>query len=210
MVQFLETCPGPLTHQIMLWVLKIWEINKFILRVSRPDRSVVKSNIYFTLQTTSCYRSSGSVPIPRPSPLHFNSYVAPIKKKKKAPTPAPPEPTIKKVEVSNIENIDTEETTPILSISTETDIATLVDIENDLRNIQQVLSPIVLVCEPTETESVDKVPELPTKKPKDDAQSCRKHSRCHCHLFSKETDGFFSVPAAPIKWTKPVQISSHM
>ena len=180
-------------------LLKYVKFRKFTFRVSRPDRSVINSNIYFTLQTTSCYRSSGSVPIPRPSPLHFNSYVAPIKKKKKAPTPTPPESTIKKVEVSNVENVDTEETTPILSILTETDIATLVDIENDLSNVEQVLSPIVLVCEPTEAEAVDEVPELPTKKPKDDAQSCRKHSRCHCHLFSKETDGFFSVPAAPTK-----------
>ena len=149
-------------------------------------------NLILFFQTTSCFRSTGSVPIPRPAQLHFNS--VPIRKKKKVDAKPLPEPTVRKVEVSNVE-IGAEETTcPI----PETDIqylsAEITDVQG-LESVDRVFQPTVLLSEPTETVA-DTVPELPPKKPSENPQSCRKHSRCHCHLFSKETEGFFAVPAA--------------
>lgn len=52
--------------------------------------------------------------------------------------------------------------------------------------------PKVLICEKVE-ETPDQISELPAKKSQPEEQKCRKHSRCHCHLFSLETSGFFSV-----------------
>ncbi len=52
--------------------------------------------------------------------------------------------------------------------------------------------PKVLICEKVE-ETPDQISELPIKKSQPEEQKCRKHSRCHCHLFSLETSGFFTV-----------------
>jgi len=153
----------------------------------------VMIDFLFFFQTTSCFRSTGSVPIPRPAQLHFNS--VPIRKKKKVDTKPLAEPTIRKVEVSSVEIGEEETTIPI----PETDIqylsAEIADIQG-LESIDRIFQPMVLLSEPTETVA-DTVPELPPKKAAENPQSCRKHSRCHCHLFSKETEGFFSVPTAP-------------
>ena len=135
------------------------------------------------------------MPIPRPAQLHFNSFLPPIKKKKKLqPTP---EPTLRKVEVSNIE-FDVHETSPLSTSHSECCSAEIVDVENCLiEKVDQIFVLKVLFCEPTEL--VDTVSELPTKPPTqkstENPGSCRKHSRCHCNLFSKETEGFFALPA---------------
>lgn len=56
----------------------------------------------------------------------------------------------------------------------------------------KIYQPKILTCEKAE-ETKDQIRDLPPKNPQPEEQKCRKHSRCHCHLFSLQTSGFFSV-----------------
>ena len=159
----------------------------------------------------SCYRSSGSVQIPRPTPQHFNSFLPPLKKKKKVEEK--PEPAIRKAETSNVEFV-AEETTPMTHDNDDASEADVADVLNEIIETAAIFSsPKILFCEP---EPADEVPDLPPKRIPDEDSSkpvpakksnesgCRKHSRCHCSLFSKETDGFFAVQ--PNKWPKQKKV----
>jgi hypothetical protein len=92
-------------------------------------------------------------------------------------------------------DLEDELATPIPDAEAETASAGVSEVEPCLGKLDKVFEAKVLLCEPEETP--DTVPELPAKKPSDSAQSCRKHSRCHCHLFSQETENFFAVTPQP-------------
>jgi hypothetical protein len=118
----------------------------------------------------------------------------PIKKKKKSASPAVDILTREAVTAS----VDFEAglATPIPDAEIEPAVAEVTEVDQRFERLEKVFEAKVLFCEPppsSEAEALDTVPELAAKKPSDSAQSCRKHSRCHCHLFSQETEGFFAV-----------------
>ena len=123
--------------------------------------------------------------------MHFNSFLPPIKKKKKVEE-KPETPNIRNAETSNVE-FNAEETTPMTSDADDALLANVADVLNEVVETANIFPvPKVLFCEP---EPADVVPDLPKPVPakKSNETGCRKHSRCHCGLFSKETDGFFAV-----------------
>ena len=60
---------------------------------------------------------------------------------------------------------------------------------NEIRHLCEVKSVTIKTC-----EIVQKVQTPPPPTPeKKNAQSCKKHSRCHCDLLSLDTTEFFSI-----------------
>jgi hypothetical protein len=128
--------------------------------------------------------------------MHFNSFLPPIKKKKKVEIP---EPSVRNAETSTVD-FNVEETSPLSTSDSAVDgivANVVVAVEEVGERVDNIFAPKILFLEPApEFRETDAVTELPTKTPTQErptGSGCKKHSRCHCSLFSKETDGFFAV-----------------
>ncbi len=89
--------------------------------------------------------------------------------------------------VELIDEIDCEEVHVFGVQLQESELVSLTDVDVPFPGDRagKMYIPKVLVC--------DQISELPAKKSQPEEQKCRKQSRCHCHLFSLETSGFFTV-----------------
>jgi len=132
------------------------------------------------IQVYPCFRSGGSLPVPRPAkvlPRSIGAQQKPAKRQLASPVLAT------QVE-EEIESLECEQLCEEASnLSSACDISTY--------GPAQHLLPPVSECPVRILEA----PPAPVKKKQPEMGSCRKHSRCHCNLLSMETPDFFSLPA---------------
>ena len=115
---------------------------------------------------------------------------------------------------ANVSNVDIDDALEVtffddVEVNVESFVADIVIVEACEEKVENILAPKILFCELTSPDETDdtlteltppKVDANVTKKASNET-GCRKHSRCHCNLFSKETDGFFALqtPASAAK-----------
>ena len=140
-------------------------------------------NVYDHFQVVSCFRSSGSMPIPKTAALPSTTFLAPPPRPRD-PTPPPPLPAPKTHQAKELDlTIQESRADPLPKDASQQAATAQAEVTVTGREIVHqatVGSPVTVVeCPP---------PPKPKKK-----QSCKKHSRCHCDLLSMKVDDFFDV-----------------
>ena len=141
------------------------------------------------LQTVSCFRSTGAMPVPRPVTMIIPHYL-PHRQKPRVRAEQEAEKREELV-IRHAEVVETAET-----VFREADV---MESEETTQSCEASVSVTESVTEVvTRTVMVIQEPEEPAPlpepvKPKKREQSCKKHSRCHCDMLSLETTGFFDL-----------------
>ena len=138
------------------------------------------------LQTVSCFRSTGSMPVPRPVTLILPNYLPHQNRNKRKIAEETATKTahlvLQHATIETCQQQDqqtaTEGTFEDLAIDTQK--ASEVIVKSEAENVIKKNLVKIINCE---APPVKKEPE----------QRCKKHSRCHCDLLSLETTDFFTI-----------------
>ena len=142
------------------------------------------------LQTVSCYRSTGAMPVPRPVTMIIPHYLPHRDKPRvKAEQEAEKreELVIKHAEMMEMTEDVREEAVMDSDVIIESCEASISVTESVMERMTRT---VTVIQEPEEPEPAP-LPE--PVKPKKREQTCKKHSRCHCDMLSLETTGFFDL-----------------
>ena len=144
------------------------------------------------LQTVSCFRSTGSMPVPRPVSLIIPHYLPHRESKKRRSLEEPPEPRLELV--LRHATVHTLDTAQLHTAGDTGDSGEAVACEARARTqeearLESVIKPApVKIINPPPPPEPEPGPEPPKRE-----QKCKKHSRCHCDLLSLETTDFFTI-----------------
>ena len=140
------------------------------------------------LQTVSCFRSTGSMPVPRPVTLILPNYL-PHKTRNKRKIAEEiavksSQLVLQHATLETCEDVVLATTDSLLdSLDGEPRTATELTVHSEAINVIKKNILKLINCE-----------EPPAQKPEQE-QRCKKHSRCHCDLLSLDTRDFFTIKA---------------
>ena len=144
------------------------------------------------LQTVSCFRSTGSMPVPRPVSLIIPHYLPHRDSKKRRSLEEPPEPRLELV--LRHATLLTLDPAQLHTAGDTADSGEVAACEARARTqeeprLESVIKPAtVKIINPPPPPEPEPAPEPPKRE-----QKCKKHSRCHCDLLSLETTDFFTI-----------------
>jgi len=147
----------------------------------------MRTTIHPKVEVVSCFRSTGSMPVPKPVTMILPAYTPHRPRNKRKVM----EEALERKELI-FKHADTEETCDIIyeTVDIITELKCQENIE--ITVIEHYLSALAKVTE-VKVLSCDPEPLKPPPLKKKEAQSCKKHSRCHCDLLSLDTNEFFSI-----------------
>eukprot|EP00092_Neocalanus_flemingeri_P032147 GFUD01034939.1.p1 GENE.GFUD01034939.1~~GFUD01034939.1.p1 ORF type:complete len:152 (-),score=45.88 GFUD01034939.1:71-526(-) len=141
------------------------------------------------VEVVSCFRSTGSMPVPKPVTMILPNYLPHRERNKRKVlenSKKAAELVFKHATIETTEEVQEETVNTFNEDHFNHDSCDVVsDIDIERSDICKVTSVNVLQCDP-------EPPSEPKPKQKDQ-QSCKKHSRCHCDLMSLETADFFTI-----------------
>lgn len=140
------------------------------------------------VEVVSCFRSTGSMPVPKPVTLVIPNYTPHQQRNKRKVVEEAIEVTelvFKHATIHETEDVEEEIVDTLTSTHSKETKVIIRDTDTEMLEICKVIVVDARTCDP-------EPPSEPVPKKKDN-QSCKKHSRCHCALLSLDTSEFFNI-----------------